>query len=252
MGSSGVRVTTLNLLNKNVRHAASFPSWPERAKAIAALINEMDVIATQEGVPSMINELDQLTPDHRYVGIPRSPDPEVGEMSAVFFDDRRFDLVDHGDFWLSDSPATPASVGWDAATARIATWVRLRDVDGRLLTVLSTHFDHAGAEARVRSAELVAAMVRRQNGGVVVAGDLNATPTSQPLLTLQALLDDARSVSHAPPKGHAHTHGGGERIDYVLVSSELQVRTYEVRQVLTADGQPASDHAAVVVELERR
>lgn len=196
----------------------------------------------------MIAELDALTPRHRWVGRARSDDPEVGELSAIFYDDDRFDLVDHGDFWLSETPETQ-SVGWDAAMERIATWATLRDRDGEIVTVLSTHFDHAGARARLESARLVAEWVsERDRGRSVVAGDLNAVEGSAPHDTLERLLDDAARNTAGGLHSAAPTYGE-RRIDYVFVEERSRVRAYGVARLCTDRGEPVSDHAAVIIEL---
>ena len=70
---------------------------------------------------------------------------------AVGSDDAqdRFELIEHGDFWLSDKPDEAGSRGWDAALPRVATWAKFKDkAAGTQLLHVNTHFDHRGEKAR--------------------------------------------------------------------------------------------------------
>lgn len=172
-------------------------------------------------------------------------------------------MLDKGVFWLSATPEKP-SKGWDAALPRITCWVQLQDRETKQkLTVLNTHFDHQGVQARRESAALIVKQIRDRfaDQQLVLLGDLNSTPDSAAYKTLAdatrqpPLLRDAYAHSQTKVQGGDSTWNGfkkivpGSRIDYLFATATAQVkqlRTLEDQR----DGKFPSDHLPVVVELE--
>jgi endonuclease/exonuclease/phosphatase family metal-dependent hydrolase len=234
-------------------------TWPARRDALRALVryHEFDLFGTQEGLANQLADLDTLS-EYAHVGSGRDDGRRAGEHSAIFYRRDRFALEDHGDFWLSATPDQP-SMGWDARCCkRIATWARLRDKpSGRAFVILNVHFDHEGVVARRESARLLVARGRALAGELplIVTGDFNSTPDSEVFATISAALRDARAISQAPPYGPVATFNdfnvskpGQERIDYVFLSPQWQVRRYAVLTD-SVDARYPSDHFPVVTQL---
>lgn len=234
-------------------------AWATRRALVAAVLREAraHVVGTQEGHRE---QLEQVADDagYEWVGAGRDHDGG-GEHCAVLYDPSVLTLVDHGDFWLSDSPDVAGSVGhdWGNTVVRMATWVRFRLPDGTSLSWLNTHLDHESDGARRRSAELV---VRRlaelaPQGPVVVSGDFNCTPGSAPYHVLTgAGLADAWCVAGRTEHGTFGDWGppgpDGERIDWVLTRG-VAVRSARICDLHDGDRWP-SDHVPVRVELDVR
>ena len=205
-------------------------AWPNRRDAAAEIVRGADVVGVQEALPGMLDDLDARLPGFARVGVGRDADGG-GEQSAVLYRADRFEALDSGTFWLSPTPETPGSVGWDAALPRIATWVRLRERGGAAFVVVNTHFDHVGAVARRESARLLAdrALALADGAPLVVTGDVNAADTSDVYRTLTGRLRDARLVSETPAAGPAATWNDfgratdSRRIDLVLVGGSARV-----------------------------
>jgi hypothetical protein len=68
--SQDFHVASYNLLNKNVGHAERYPDWSVRRSAIAQWVRSQNVgiLGTQEGVDTMVNDLQRALPHYRYVG----------------------------------------------------------------------------------------------------------------------------------------------------------------------------------------
>lgn len=82
------------------------------------------------------------------VGVPRGENPE-DETSAVFYLKNKFQLLDSGTIWLSETPGIPYSKHGDSRNIRIATWATLKPKDnGEVYTHINTHLDHISDEAR--------------------------------------------------------------------------------------------------------
>lgn len=87
----------------------------------------------------------------------------VTAMAALYYREDRFESLDSGYFWLSETPDQVGSKGWDAALPRIATWVKLRDrkfPEASPILFLNTHLDHKGRKARAESASLFRAKLQ--------------------------------------------------------------------------------------------
>src|SRR5690606_8632268 len=121
-------------------------SWPQRRDRVVTVIRELapHVLGVQEALAFQVEHLRRELPGMGFVGQGREGG-ERGEYSGVFWDRERLALVDHGDFWLSETPGVVASVGWDAALPRMVTWAVFAErATGARFRVWNTHFDHRG------------------------------------------------------------------------------------------------------------
>jgi endonuclease/exonuclease/phosphatase family metal-dependent hydrolase len=234
-------------------------AWPNRKEMVKNLVryHEFDLFGTQEGLRPQLDDLAELA-EFAFVGKGRDDGKAAGEHSAIFYRKDRFRPMQSGDFWLSQTPDRP-SLGWDATCCnRICSWARFKDLaTDREFYFFSAHFDHQGVEARRQSGKLMVEKIREiaGNAPVVFAGDLNSTPDTEQVQTLQTFLRDAFLVSAAPPYGPAGTFNGFKadaplenRIDYVFVSKDIRVLKYGV---LTdqLQGRYPSDHLPVVAKI---
>ena len=103
-------VVSLNLLfQRKGEDPSSEKSWPKRLPAVVECIRELapDILATQEGVPQQIQDLETNFPEYSRVGEGRDTKEKgksEGESMAVFYRTDRFALGKHEDFWLSETP----------------------------------------------------------------------------------------------------------------------------------------------------
>ena len=176
----------LRVMSFNIRLnvASDGPNaWPHRRDWVASLIrfHDADVVGVQEALLDMLVDLDARLPGFARVGVGRADGREGGEFSAILYRADRLALLDQGTFWLSPTPETPGSKGWDAAIERVATWARFRDRrTGCAYLHVNTHFDHVGDQARQESARLIRRRLDSLARGLpaVVTGDLNSDPAS--------------------------------------------------------------------------
>ena len=205
---SRIRVLSYNVRydNRNDHHDA----WYARRDGVIGLVrfHRPDIVAFQEPLPAQRSDLREGLPAYDFVGRGRDPDGG-GEGCPVGVRTDRWQVVDDGTFWLSETPGEP-STDWDAAHPRIATWATVEPLaspdepvvpgSGPLL-VVNTHFDHVSPRARRESARLLSERIPRlatrvfgsenDDGGidpenddreadVVFVGDLNTTAGSDP------------------------------------------------------------------------
>lgn len=260
------QATPIRAMTFNIRldTAADGPNaWPHRQNMVADLIRyeAPDVLGLQEVLLNQKQALEAALPDYAFAGVARDDGIEAGEFSPLAWRRDRFDLIDSGTFWLSPTPDVPGKA-WDAALPRIATWARLRDrASGRVIRVLNTHFDHVGAEAKLRSAQLIARWAA-EGGAVptIVMGDFNSPPSSPPMAALvdapASGLRNALSISRSAPYGPPGTFTGfridaapPQPIDHILVSPGITVQRHAI-VTQHWEGRLPSDHYPVVADLE--
>lgn len=255
-GNESITVATYNVRydTQNDIHA-----WSTRREAVKALVryHELDVFGTQEALAHQIDDLANMD-EYAYVGVGRDDGKRAGEHSAIFYRRSRFEVVQHGDFWLSETPDRP-SLGWDAKCCRrLTSWVQLRDKHrGNVFFVFSAHLDHEGVVARRESAKLLARKIQQiaRDAPVICVGDFNATPGTEPIETMTSFLRDARRVSMTPPYGPIGTYNAfqldaplQDRIDYIFVSANVRVLRYAVLTDSIERRYP-SDHLPVVARI---
>lgn len=262
----------IRVMSFNIRYgtAADGPNhWDRRKEFLAETIRafDPDLLGTQETLAFQRNYLAERIEGYEGFAAGRDDGKERGEMAALFYRAARFEKIEGGHFWLSETPDTPGSKGWDAALPRVATWVRLKDrTDPAGLPVLfvNTHFDHRGRNARTEAARLIRRKVAELGRGsrVVVAGDFNAGEGTEPYTALfgptdgkpSALVDTFRETHRTRGKSEGTFCGfrsdatGGDRIDWIAVSRDWEVRLAGIDHT-ERDGRTPSDHFPVTAVL---
>lgn len=259
-----LRVMSFNIRYNNPQDGEN--AWPNRKDraALQVVDNKIDLLGVQEALHDQITDLDQLLQGYTKVGVGRDDGKEKGEYSAIYFNTVRFELLQSGNFWLSQTPDVPGSKGWDAAITRMVTWVYLKDLQsGKKCWYFNTHFDHIGKEARRQSAQLllnkITEMAKKEP--VIVTGDFNAGPLEEPI---QVLLDtknkqhltNSATVSKTPPTGPKGTFNGFRSaprneypIDYIFLKGKWKVISHHTLAE-PLNGRFSSDHFPVLATLQ--
>lgn len=270
----------LVVMTFSIRHDVD---WADRSGHVISTIRraQADVVALQEALLWQVEEIVAAIPEYASVGRGRDADG-TGESVSILYRRDCFRAHTSGTFWFSDRPEVPGSrpgAAWgDPTLPRVGTWARLtRRSTSRCFTIYNVHLQHdAGADpelARVRSVLLLNEQIQAHvhDDPVVVAGDLNATPTSVPIRYLVAADPDpmrycaasgARPCEelrnptpmidtwrHLFPESDAGTYpcpDADRRIDYVFVSPPARPVGARIEAGPEAC---ASDHLAVVVDL---
>lgn len=232
-------------------------TWAKRKASVLETVNRLhpDVVGFQEALKSQLDDLTEGLADYRGVGKPREIG-ETGEYVPLFFDERRFDVEDHGDFWLSETPDEEGSRGWDSDVPRHCTWAKLADVaSGFRFAVFNTHLDVWGTVARLEAAKLIVARISIvPRTPSVVMGDFNAEEDSDALATLKvAGLRDTFRVAHPDAADVQTVHhytdlAGTKKIDYVMCDESWDVLAADIVREPAA-GRLPSDHFPVTAEL---
>ena len=217
-----------------------------------------DSLGVQEATPEWMETLQKKLPEYGCVGVARDNGKtrdRKGESCPVLYLRTKYILLDHGDFWLSDTPDEP-SYGPGAACRRVCTWAKLKDIKtGAVYVHVNTHFDHVSEEARVLGGEIVNRYIEEHFADVpvVFTADMNTRENGEAYATMTQNLVNTRHTAadsvgygtfHAcSPETHANHY-----IDFVLCSGDIQALTY---RTVTAgvDGRFVSDHFPIYADV---
>ncbi len=259
---------SFNVMSFNIRFdnpEDSLNNWQYRKDRAANAIRfyDADIVGTQEVLKNQLDDLNERLPQYTSIGVGREDGKEEGEYSALFFKTDRFENLESGTFWLSETPEVEGSLGWDAACVRVATWARLKDKSSeRTIFVLNTHLDHVGDTARRESINLLLNRIDllSQGAPVIVTGDFNSTPE----LDVIKQITDTRTAGHLThsrdvakivygPSWSLHFFGElpYERrplIDYVFIRGDIDVDRYGVLAE-TDSHSYLSDHAPILTTI---
>jgi endonuclease/exonuclease/phosphatase family metal-dependent hydrolase len=255
--SQRLRVATFNIRYDNPKDGVN--AWPNRREWVRDLMDfhDFDLVGVQEALAHQIEYLAQGR--FGFVGIGRDDGKRAGEFAPILYDKTRFELLQDGTFWLSETPEKP-SRGWDADLNRICTWARLRDrTTARTFFLFNTHFDHRGEVARAQSAELLLTKTEAIAGQepFFLTGDFNLGPETAPIRRLSAALRNCREVTEVRAYGPVGTFHGFDvqrtpdgPIDYIFVSRPIRVLKYAALpdnwgQRYPSDHLPVAIHASI-------
>ncbi len=236
--------------------------WARRGPVAAALIrfHEFEIFGTQEGLLHQLEDLSTWLPGYKYVGVGRDDGIKAGEYTAVFYKTERFKVLNHGDFWLSETPEKP-SMGWDGTCChRMCTWVHFEDLkSGNSFYFFNTHFDHQAVVARKESSKLILQKIDDIAGDnpVIFMGDLNGNHKSDWYKSLETSekLQDTFNQAEDPYAVNGSFNGFGRRtasksiIDHVFVTKHFKTEKWGILTD-TYHGKFPSDHFPVMVELK--
>lgn len=279
VNGSTMVVATYNIRNANAGDSINGNGWGQRFPYIAQLVqfHQFDIFGTQEGKYHQLQDLKAAMPGYDYIGVGRDDGKIGGEFSAIFYRTDRFDLLDHGDFWLSTETDHP-NKGWDAALPRICSWGKFRDKSsGFTFLFFNLHMDHIGVQARSESAKLIFKKMKEfpEKLPAILTGDFNVDQTNESYLLLDnsGIMRDSYQIADMryAPNGTFNSFNPDsqtdKRIDHIFLTKEFMVKRYGVltdtyRSEATKEedkkagkksvARVPSDHFPVVIEVETK
>lgn len=263
-GNDEVNVMTFNIRCDTGKDAENGWEFRRDRAANAVKFYDADLVGMQEVRHNQLQDFIERLPGYSYVGVGRKDGKTGGEYCPVWYRTDRFNLLDSGNFWLSETPDVPGSKGWDTSYERIASWVKLQDKNtGKQFLFMNTHLDHKGPVARKEGAKLLLTKIAEIAGDlpVILTGDFNAVETDEPIQVIlnspdSLSLTDSRMVSDLVygPSWTWHNFGRTPLekrtlIDYVFVKGPVTVNRYGV--LAETEGTAfLSDHAPILVTIE--
>jgi endonuclease/exonuclease/phosphatase family metal-dependent hydrolase len=262
---SSALAAELRVMSFNVRYPAKSDGanvWENRRDLLVDTIRKHapDIMGTQELFYIQGEYIVEKLPEMAWFGVSRRGNREDEHM-GVFYRRSSLELLQSGNFWLSETPEIAGSISWNMTLPRMVTWGEFRDKrTDKKFYFYNTHFAHRREDtaARVASARLLVDRLRKlpEKAPIILTGDFNTDAGSEPYRILMDFMQDSYSAV-AQPKGPQGTfHGfsgtpGKARIDWILFRNGLKPLSVEAIDT-NANGRYPSDHFPVLAVFEWR
>ena len=256
-----VKVISMNL-DANEATAGS------RVRLMAPLLLSFDPdsIGVQEARGGWINLLKRhfLAKGYARVGLDAGGGQDAANgyfATYILYKEDKFDLVDWGTFWLTNTPEVPSKYGPTVDTNRTCTWALLEDKEtGFRYVHMNAHLDWMDMEVNKIQVEMIQKQIERfaaMGYPVFAGGDYNCdegTASYLKMLESEVVADSkkvaekANDIATYPSYGDYDVYDPKERpIDYFFVTKDtVTVKEYRVVDE-KPDGEYVSDHFPVFV-----
>jgi endonuclease/exonuclease/phosphatase family metal-dependent hydrolase len=258
------RVITFNILNKNSNKFEPANYWENRKIHVANHLGTLDpdIFGVQEAYFEQLEYLNQTLNNRSYnwTGVGRDDGVIAGEFSAIFYDMEKYNLLDHGTFWLSDTPDIPSRFPQDHN--RICSWVHLQFIDDHSeFFVFNTHYGFS-TELQIKSSILINQRVVDMTADfpVIVMGDFNMMNVYPHYMFMEAFgvkpLNDAYRLMHrfvnpleatSAPTFKIKTDIGFH-IDHFFISEDIIPATVDIIKESYDGVRTYSDHYPVKMD----
>lgn len=235
-----LKIGTYNIRFDKEEDRRAGNSWDDRLPVISSIIQweAVDAFGAQEVSYYQLEGMKTKLPEYSVFGRGRSDGREKGEFVPIFFKKDKFEVLDSGIFWLSETPDKP-SIGWDAAIPRICTYVNLKEkLTQKSFWLFNVHLDHIGLEARKQSSRLIIEKIRAMTGvdPVVLVGDFNVDQDSN----VYRIMADSDILSDSYEETSRRLAWNGtinafdsqlwteSRIDHIFVTKAITVTHYAI------------------------
>lgn len=263
--SDTIKAASYNLRYDPPEDEASGNGWYTRKIPLVDIITDydFDIIGTQEGDFSQMNDLMALLPKYDYKGYKyggKVNDSVYNHTASIVYKKTKFVMLDEGVFWYSETP-DEESIGWDATDTRICTWAKMKiKSSGRKFYFFTSHFYWRYETAKRNSGHVLVSKIKeiaKEDLPVISTGDFNSTSGSPQIRDLKGFLKDSYEITEAPPSGPEKTaFRGGQfqgkpsaRIDYIFVNEKIRVLSYTALDDTYENSRYPSDHLPIVAKI---
>ena len=244
--TNSIKVMTLNMRNSNDPNGNSIPERYERFLKMLADYRP-DIIGTQEHGSGWYLRLEKLFgkmtgeedfPQYALSGESISGiGAKSGAKTCLLYRVDRFDLIDEGTFWLSETPDVSSALPGMENFKRICSWAILKDKQtGQSILALNTHLDHQSDSAREQQIHILLDYMKEKFGDypVFFTGDFNSTSWEPAYTIVDERFDDAHetapmnlSTVRGTYNGYISS-GGGSPVDHIFHNAKSTPVTYEI------------------------
>lgn len=201
---------------------------------------------------------DSLRASYDGYAIGRRDGKVKGETSGFLYNRAKLSLLEHGTFWLSDTPEQP-SLSFDEKYYRSATWgvFKVAKSDKHFLYI-NTHMGLT-YKSQVEGFKVILAKLSEINPNgypVVITGDFNVTMSHDAFATARQTMNNALEVAQKKVNADAPTYNawGNERryavVDHIWLSKDLKCLLYFTDNKEYDGHKFISDHFPIMTELK--
>ena len=187
------------------------------------------------------------------------PETTKGSRNAIFYRLDRYEVLEEGIFWMSDTPDEPYTKLEASKGIRHCNWVLLKDnFTGRELLAVNVHLDTISNEVRAAQLDILYDRLgdKMEQYPTAFCGDFNARPDSGVYATMAERMSDPHvtaAVKNSTVEYTYDDYGTAEnpgRLDYMFYNEFLTANVYEIKLDRYPDekGSYISDHFGVTTE----
>ena len=209
---------------------------------------DADIIGLQECTPNWLTHLEEdFSSKYEIFNVWRASHNH--ESTPMMWKKERFDCLDKGCFWLSDTPEVESLGADEWKCYRTCLWAKLQDKKtGKIFLHMNTHFGF-GDPCQLHSVELLH-KYHLENGPypTMITGDFNMRPDFAAYKAMTELYTD---VNMATDKDMGNTFHGNDAnqhldslIDYCFIDKGFQAISYR-RITDKVGGHYPSDHYGI-------
>ncbi len=251
-----VRIVSFNVRCKDDLYG----SVQGRSQLIVSALNQYapDSFGVQEATKEWLDIFCEKLGD-RYAMVSQMRDgKKSSEASAVFYLKDKYNLIDSGTIWLSDTPDEFASKFTLSFCPRIATWAVLQNKETEeRYTHINTHLDHVFESVRVKQIEVLSVKIAELKAlgyPVVCTGDFNTKQGADAYNKMSEIMKDSKLIASQSDDGATFINYGRNRletkpIDFIFVSEGVTVDTYKIIDE-KIDRMYLSDHAGLCADVK--
>ena len=245
-----LKVISFNILCGNISNGHTII---ERAPRLAEVTKkyDADIIGFQEFTVPWEEEIAKFFPDYEMFNKYRSV--QELESAPILWKKGKFELLDKGYFWLSDTPEVE-SRGWDELYNcwRMCQYVILKHIEsGKVFTYMNTHFGF-GDKGQVDSANLIYEYSKKiSQNPTFITGDFNMRPTTLGYAEMVKYFTDVNSVTANDRRTTYHGYGkvNDAHIDYCFVDDKVKPVSLKIIDE-TVEGKFPTDHYGLFIKLD--
>lgn len=246
----------LKVISFNIRYGddPNGNSVCERAPRLAKITEkyDADIIGFQEYTVIWEKEIEKYYLDkYEMFNLYRSKSELEG--APILWKKDKFELLDKGNFWLSDTPEVE-SRGWDELYNcwRMCEYVILKHIEsGKVFTYMNTHYGF-GDNGQVASSKLIYEYSKKiSSNPTFITGDFNMRPDSLGYAEMVKHFTDVNGATVNDRRTTYHGYGtvDNEHIDYCFIDDKIKPVSLKIIDDLV-DGKYPTDHYGLFIELE--
>lgn len=260
--SHRISVMSFNVRQSKAKEADPNNSWSNRKESCLTMLKETmpDVVGFQE--VQMGDQWpffrDGMHESHDGYAIGRRDGNVKGETSGFLYNRKKLTLLEHGTFWLSETPEEP-SLSFDEKYYRSATWGVFKVAkSNKHFLYVNTHMGLT-YKSQVEGFKVILDKLPELNPHgypVVITGDFNVPVNHDAFAQARETMNNALDVAMQKVNADAPTYNawGNESkyviIDHIWLSRDIRCLVYVTDNKAYDGHQFISDHYPVIAELK--